>query len=278
MSAVDLVQALGRPERVFDVASALRALKHDRVLVTGAAGMVGSRLVELLRDADIPVLASDLAPRSGVEMCVKLDITRFSEVLETVGFYRPSLIVNAAAQKDAVLGEANPWQTINTSVNGVQNLLNVGIRLVHLSTCKAANPEVAYGLGKAAAEKLVLAAGGTVVRFYNIADAGPNVYDTWRAAEDALPVTPCSRHMISLREAVGGLIVAATLPAGRYAVDPGAPAAMSEYARRVFGDRPQVLVPPRRGDRINEPLHASCERVEASGIDGLHRIVSQHDV
>ena len=275
----DFVAALGRPERVFDVAAALRLLKTERILVTGAAGMVGSRLVELLRDGDVDVLATDICPKGGPEMCVKLDITRFGEVLETVGFYKPSLIINTAAQKLAVLGEANPWQTINTSVNGVQNLLNVGIRLVHVSTCKAADPEVAYGIGKAAAEKLVLDAGGTVVRFYNIVEAGPSVYDIWVAAGDGpLPVTPCSRHVISLSEALGSLVVASTLEPGRYAVDPGAAVSMAEYARRLFAGHPQEWIPPRRGDRIDEPLHARCERVEATDVAYLNRIRSIHDV
>lgn len=279
----DFAAALGRPERVFDLYPALKDLRRERVLVTGAAGMIGSAFVKELREWDIDVLATDISPRSwtsqGSGMCVRLDITSFADVLEATGFYKPTLIVNTAAQKLAVLGEENPWQTLNVSVNGVQNLLNVGRRVIHASTCKAADPEVAYGIGKAAAEKLVLHANGTVVRFYNVVEAGPSVYDIWRDTpeDEPLPITPCTRHMISLREAVSSLIVATSLPSGRYAVDPGPSTTMRDLAWKLFPGRKHKEIPPRRGDRRHEPLHADCEQIEPSGIEYLNRIVSAHD-
>jgi FlaA1/EpsC-like NDP-sugar epimerase len=267
---------LGRPERHFDVYEALQAFRDDRILVTGASGSIGSRLVELLRDFDVACLATDREPR-GVEMCVRVDITREYDVLWACSDFQPTLIVNLAAQKCAVAGEANPWQTLYPSIVGTQNLVNMGVRVVQASTCKAADPEVAYGIGKAAAEKLVLDAGGSVIRFFNVWDAGANVVSTWDALLGPIPVTPCVRYLISMDEAIGGLVSVFGLSSGRYMVDPGDPVPVWKLAERLYPGRKQVWMAPRRGDRLVEPLHARCEGLEPSGVGFLSRIVAMHD-
>jgi hypothetical protein len=73
---------------------------------------------------------------------------------------------------------------------------------------------------------------------------------------------------------VGLLMGAIVFPAGRYCVDPGKPRWMTDVAAELYPDRPQREIPPRRGDRLVEPLCASHERLFGAGI---LRIESDYD-
>jgi len=250
-----------------------------RVMVAGAAGAVGSRFCEVLRAGGGLVIESDKhVPEDRFGM-LQLDITDKNRVLALVREYDPDLIVNFAAAKLAVKGEDDPWDTLNVSVNGVQNLVDTGVRLIHASTCKAADPYCVYGAGKFAAERLVLNAGGTVFRFVNIPEAGPSMLTEWELlpARAPVPVTMCSRYVMSLREAVALAVWACVLPAGRYKVDAGAPVSMPDYAERVYPGRERLVIPRRRGDRVAEPACAAVETLEPTTEPFLQRIVSPND-
>lgn len=275
---------MGRPERVVDASRALALLSGQRVLVAGAAGQLGSEFTDRLRGAGAFVVATDLDPAQDLAPwgCVRMDITRFDDVLRVVNFHEPDLIVNLAAAKLAPAGELDPWRTIDCSVNGLKNLLDMGRSVVHVSTCKAADPEVAYGAGKLAAEKLAMAYGQRVLRLYNVPEAGPSMLTIWRDLHDrgeALPVAAsCVRYTVTKREAVAAVVAACALPRGRYAIDPGGPVTMGAYALGAFPDDARMtVVPPRRGDRLVEPRHAQCERLEPSDAGGIDRVVSSHD-
>jgi UDP-N-acetylglucosamine 4,6-dehydratase len=239
------------------------------ILVTGAAGSVGSALCARLGK------------------CVATDIdtmdVRFAETVRPVmQQVRPDLVYHLAGAKHAPDGEADPWRVAQVNTEGTWNVLRqaelVGARVVLASTCKACDPETAYGASKLIAERMVLNAGGWVARFYNVPESCGNVFELWRALpEDApLPVTPCTRYFQPLEAAVGLLLAVRGLPSGRYSVDPGLPRRMADVADEVYPGRAQEEIPPRRGDRVAEPLCAAHERmffVES----GLVRIVSPHD-
>jgi len=274
---------LGRPERDIDLAIPLYTLLKERVLVTGASGALGQPLVALLRESGVHVVPTDIDLQGGAPWGTRyMDVTAFQSVLEGLAFHEPTLVINLAAAKLAPEGEENPWAAVDVNVNGVQNLLNAArsARVVQASTCKAGTRYCSYGFSKALAERLVLNAGGTVTRFYNVPSAGPSVLTIWRGldADEPLPVAPCRRYLISEREALASLLWSCVLPPGRYAVDPGEPSTMAEYAERLFPGRMQVEMPPRRGDSDEELLHAPFEWVEETPVPFINRIGSPNDV
>lgn len=255
---------LGRYQH--DTAVPLDALAGELVLVTGASGSVGGPLIERLSEA-CEVVATDKD---------SYDVT--------VGWgkeyaYSPKVVFHLAGAKHAPEGEADPWQAVQVNALGTANVLRdfPQAKVVVASTCKACDPETAYGASKLLAERMVLNAGGGAARFFNVVDTSGNVFETWRATEGPLPVTDCDRYFISLEEAVSLLLWAAVLPSGRYVWDPGFRRAMAGVARQLYPDREQVVVPRRRGDRRVEPLHAAHERLHETDVVGLWRVSSPHD-
>ncbi len=243
-----------------------------KALVTGAAGAVGSRLLPALEEAGWRVDATDLD---------SMDVTDSGEVWTWMNQTHPDVVFHLAGSKLAVDGELNPEGFARVNVTGTGNVVRaasaVGARMVFSSTCKAADPETAYGASKLIAERIVLNAGGVVARFYNIPECGPSVFTVWAALDPAEPVpyTDCWRHFTTVDDAVGLLLRCADLPSGRYALNPGSPRHMRWVAAQTYPDRLLMEIPRRRGDRAREPLMAACEIAQEE--DGVWKIVGAHD-
>jgi dTDP-glucose 4,6-dehydratase len=196
---------------------------------------------------------------------------------------RPDVIFHLAGAKHAPEGEEDPVGVAMTNAIGTANVLAaadaVGARVVTASTCKAANPQTAYGASKLIAERATLNAGGSVARFFNVIETCGNVFRTWEglAEHESIPVTPAARYFITIREAVALVLWAAVLPPGRYIVNPGRrPRTMPSVAAALYPDRPQQFIPLRRGDRMAEPMLAVEERAMPVSA-WLWRITSSHD-
>ena len=266
-------RVLGRPEHPIDLGPLLERLEGEAILVTGAEGSIGSVVSELL-PVNTPVLPLDIGG---------MDVRDFDAVTDIVESFQPSLVLHLAGAKHAPDGELDPEGTFLTNVVGTQNVLyaagRVRARVVTASTCKACDPETVYGATKLLAERLTLHAGGSVARFFNVVESSGNVFRLWEGLDEwaAVPVTPCSRWFITLREAAALVVAAAVEPAGRYAVYPGErPRPMPSVAAALYPDRPQAFIPVRRGDRLEEPMHARSERV--SHVNGwMWRVHSTHD-
>lgn len=279
MSAVAISwveRVLGRSQHDIPLDEPLAALADERILITGANGSIGSALISCFVDSGINVIATDIRDldvrrrKSGVSYWVVAGET-----------WLPSVVFHLAGAKHAPEGEADPWAVCETNTVGTRNIIErfPSARVVLASTCKAADPETAYGASKLIAERMVLNVGGSVARFYNVVESYGNVFETWEALpEDApLPVTPCSRFFMSISEAVALLLHAAVLPTGRYAVDPGKARPLSMVATDLYPRRAREDISARRGDRLREPLHAASETIEVVGARPLMRIRSPHD-
>lgn len=257
IAASPVAAALGRPERMAPLGPALAELAGKRILVTGSAGSIGSALLGL-EDLDV----------QGADLMTGVDVRDAAAVAATMRVQRPDVVIHLAGAKSAPGGESDPWGVAETNVAGTRNVLEAaaaaGARVVTASTCKACDPETAYGASKLIAERMTLNAGGTVARFHNVVETSGNVFELWRETPDDEPltVTSCSRYFISLAEAVALVLWSAILPAGRYATHPGARRRMYEVAADLYPARRLTQVPPRRGDRLCEPLVASHERWE----------------
>lgn len=238
-------------------------------LVTGAQGSVGQHLVPRLDDN---VWATDV---------LELDVTDAREVMRVVRWCRPELIYHLAGAKHAPDGELDPADVADVNITGTLNVLSaaarVGAKVVVTSTCKACDPETAYGASKLIAERATLNAGGVVVRFHNVPESSGNVFRLWESlpADEPLPVTDCWRYFTPIEKAVDLLVAAADLPSGRYAWNPGEPRWIPDVAEELYPGREQTRIPARRGDRQREPLVAACE--QAWPHDGWLRIVGAHD-
>jgi FlaA1/EpsC-like NDP-sugar epimerase len=254
--------------------------KHTkRILVTGACGSIGEQILPLLRKHAL------VFPTDVLEHDTYLDVTDANHVREWIRTVKPTHILHLAGAKHAPVGESDPVDTFRVNTVGTANVLaaSAGIKVVLTSTCKACNPETVYGASKLIAERMVLNAGGVVVRYYNVRETAGNVFRHWESLGESepIPYTDCWRYFITASEAVRLTAAAVDLPSGRYTVDPGDAKHMLAEAKALYPRRQLVPIPPRRGDRIREPLHAQHEHlvsVPHLTLPNLVEIVNRHDL
>lgn len=157
-----------------------------------------------------------------------------------------SYVVHAAALKRIEVGHYNPIEMVKTNIDGAVNVIEAAQdamvrKVVALSSDKAFQPVSPYGLSKAMAESLFLAANNTmgfrgprfaVCRYGNVWKSTGSVVPTWQRIKesglDTVKVTDpeCTRFFMTMDEAVklvidtldtmeGGEIRIPTLPAYR---------------------------------------------------------------
>lgn len=246
------------------------------VVVTGGAGSIGLSLCQSLKRRGHTVIVLDLPSCDIVKQPTKLR--------DDIWAHSPVVVFHLAADKHAPRGEDHPYATAQVNIEGTQNVvaacLDVDAKVILASTCKAAEPETVYGASKLIAERIVLNAGGTVGRFFNVVESHGNVFGIWadqRAKGRPLTyVYEAKRFFISRGEAVSFLISLADCKPGRYMPDPGPAHWMEDMCKRYSraGDKVKEIA-PRRGDRLWEPMCAEHESLTKFG----HRytITSPHD-
>jgi dTDP-4-dehydrorhamnose reductase len=145
----------------------------ERLLITGAAGMLGQDVAHAARTAGAQPLALSRA---------ELDVTDPLAVAAALVASRAGAIVNCAAWTDVDGAEADPdgARAVNATAPGVlaQAASDAGVRLVHVSTdyvftgdrpataapyveSDVTGPRSVYGATKLAGEQAVAAAGGS---------------------------------------------------------------------------------------------------------------------
>lgn len=171
----DIEDLLERKPIVLDMKAISTQLDDKTILITGAAGSIGSeitrqvlefnpRRVILLDQAETPLHSLRLELDSlhkKSELCTLLADIRNNEVLDKIfDTYRPDVVYHAAAYKHVPLMEENPEQAVFTNVMGTKNLADLSQkynveRFVMVSTDKAVNPSSVMGASKRIAEKYV---------------------------------------------------------------------------------------------------------------------------
>ncbi|HVY08712.1 MAG TPA: dTDP-4-dehydrorhamnose reductase [Mycobacteriales bacterium] len=141
-----------------------------RWLITGAGGMLGRDLVDLLRDAGETVVGLDRS---------ELDVTDVAAIRRALDSAEPDVVINTAAYTRVDDAESNAHEADRVNGHAVGLLATEcasSARLVHLSTdyvfagdatqpydvAAPVAPKSAYGRSKALGEAAALAAGGDV--------------------------------------------------------------------------------------------------------------------
>lgn len=147
-------------------------VKGKRVLVTGAAGSIGSEIVrQLLRFQPHTIILCDQAetPLHHLELelqelnlstaCIPYlgDVTNEERMQEMFAMYEPHYVYHAAAYKHVPMMELCPSEAILTNVMGTKIIADLAVkyhvqRFVMVSTDKAVNPTNVMGASKRLAE------------------------------------------------------------------------------------------------------------------------------
>lgn len=166
---------LGRDPIQIDLDKIKSILSSKSILVTGAAGSIGSELVRqivkfapskliLLDQAESPLydLEMELADYSKNQLAefVIGDIRNLQRLENVFRTFTPDLVFHAAAYKHVPLMEDNPSEALLTNVVGTKNVADLAVKykvkeFVMVSTDKAVNPTNVMGASKRIAEMYI---------------------------------------------------------------------------------------------------------------------------
>jgi len=172
ISKIKIEDLLGRKPIVLDEVKISNELNGKIILVTGAAGSIGSGMVRqiakyrpalliLLDQAESPMyeLQNELVynnPDLKFEVVIG-DIRNKERMNRVFNYFKPEFVFHAAAYKHVPLMEGNPSEAILTNIKGTKNLVDLAVqyaidKFVMISTDKAVNPTNVMGASKRIAE------------------------------------------------------------------------------------------------------------------------------
>ena len=132
---------IGRPQEIFDESLIQPAVAGKRVLITGAAGSIGSAVARTLSQYSVDHLSLLDIAESGLHE-LGLDLDRNSAIsheeivgdvcdatllTDTFQRYGPQIVLHAAACKHVPLMEKNPFAAAKTNVLGTQQLVRAAV-------------------------------------------------------------------------------------------------------------------------------------------------------
>jgi FlaA1/EpsC-like NDP-sugar epimerase len=244
-----------------------RQLKNKVVLITGAAGSIGSELarqcsrfrpkkIYLLDQAESPLHELDL---EFTDMPVKpdfevviADVRKVDRMRNVFTTFKPQIVFHAAAYKHVPMMENNPSESILTNILGTKNVADLAHefnveRFVFVSTDKAVNPTSVMGASKRIAEIYIQSLGKSsqtkfiTTRFGNVLGSSGSVIPRFKKQiELGGPITithpDITRYFMTITEASQLVMEAASMGNGGeiFVFDMGESVKIVDLARKMI--------------------------------------------
>lgn len=144
------------------------------ILITGAAGSIGSELVRklsLFNFKKLILIDNSESPLYNIQQelnrnkiknvkAIVADIRNNVRLDNIFNTYKPQIIFHAAAYKHVPLMEQNPFEAVSVNVRGTNNMVNLSVKygadkFILISTDKAVNPTNVMGATKRIAEMII---------------------------------------------------------------------------------------------------------------------------
>lgn len=286
-------------------------LRNEKIIIFGGTGSLGQALIRRLAKSNELVLFSrDEAKHWTIRTSLKDvkvdfavgDIRDMGRVQETLIRYQPTVVIIAAALKQVDTCELSPFESIQTNVLGISNIVDAimlqSARLGRLhsvlmvSTDKACAPANVYGMCKAIAERLVTskclsqsAPRFVGVRYGNVLESRGSIIPLfrWQAEHHScFTVThpDMTRFIMTLDESID--LICATVKSAESGEIwlPRLKAMRILDLAQIFSERygkPVEIVGMRPGEKLGEALISDSESPRVSFDGTYYRMRPAHE-
>lgn len=273
LKEIQIEDLLQRNPIEIDIHKVASHLEGKRVMITGAAGSIGSEIMRqvasfnpykliLVDQAETPLhdirLELQNRWRDIDAETIIADISNVTRMEEIFRRYKPQYIFHAAAYKHVPMMEDNVSESIQVNVYGTRTVADLAVKygaekFVMISTDKAVNPTNVMGCSKRICEiyvqslaKKLLAEGGHVTqfittRFGNVLGSNGSVIPRFRdQIQRGGPVTVTHpeiiRYFMTIPEACRLVLEAGSMGNGGeiYIFDMGKPVRIVDLAKRMI--------------------------------------------
>lgn len=269
MQKLKIEDLLQRKPIKIDQSKVKNDLCGKRVLITGAAGSIGSEIVRqvmgynpalliLCDNAESPLHSIQLEieekfPEGKIEVVIS-DVRDENRMDKLFRLCSPQVVYHAAAYKHVPLMESNPFEAIGVNVAGTKHVADLAVKykaekFVMVSTDKAVNPTNVMGASKRLAEIYIqslnqYAENSTrfiTTRFGNVLGSNGSVIPRFRSQiEKGGPITvthpEITRYFMTIPEAVQLVLEAGTMGHGGeiFVFDMGKPVKIIDMAKKMI--------------------------------------------
>jgi FlaA1/EpsC-like NDP-sugar epimerase len=266
---IKIEDLLGREPISIDINKISAGLNGKQILVTGAAGSIGSEIVrKLLLFNPAKVILVDQAESAlytfhnellatygniNVEIIVGnvSDQNRMRKIFEN---HRPEIIFHASAYKHVPLMEDHPYEAVKTNIGGTKVMADLAVefevkKFVMISTDKAVNPTNVMGASKRICEIYIQSLSQmkgiktqfVTTRFGNVLGSNGSVVPLFKSQiEKGGPVTithkDITRYFMTIPEACQLVLEAGFMGNGSeiYVFDMGSPVKIYDLAEKMI--------------------------------------------
>ncbi len=275
LQKVSLEDLLGRDPIKLKMDLIESGLNQKTILVTGAAGSIGSEIVRqlakfktrkviLVDQAETPLfhIKNELLEKFK-ELQINLilaDVTNLEKMELLFTEFHPEIVFHAAAYKHVPIMEENPHEALRVNVGGTKTVAELSVKygvekFVMISTDKSVNPTSIMGASKRICEMIVqsLAHSGVktqfvTTRFGNVLGSNGSVIPLFRRQiQDGGPITvthpEITRYFMTIPEACELVLEAGFMGKGGeiFVFDMGSPVKIVDLAEQMI--RLSGLVP-----------------------------------
>ncbi len=296
---LNIEDLLGRESIKLDNPIINEELKGKTILVTGAAGSIGSEISRQVAQKDFKkLILIDIAESALYDVQQSMKSKSFSQIEFIIGnvrdndrmraifeTFKPDYIYHAAAYKHVPLMETYPFEAVNTNVKGTKVMADLanefGVeKFVMVSTDKAVNPTNVMGATKRCAEIYVNNLNNKsktnfiITRFGNVLGSNGSVIPLFkRQLKQGGPLTvthqDITRYFMTIPEACQLVLEAGTMGKGGeiFVFDMGESMKIIDLAKRMiklsgykYPEQIDIkIVGLRPGEKIFEELLANDE-------------------
>jgi FlaA1/EpsC-like NDP-sugar epimerase len=266
IKTINIEELLGRSPIYLNPEKINVEVNNKRILVTGAAGSIGSGIVKQLANyLPSKIILLDQAESQLYELEQELkqskpdlnfdivigDVSNYVRMNRLYEFYKPELVFHAAAYKHVPLMEDNPSEAVYTNILGTKNLVDLSVKhkvmkFVLISTDKAVNPTNVMGASKRIAEIYAQSSSTDetkfiTTRFGNVLGSNGSVIPLFKKQiEQGGPITitdnRVTRFFMTIPEACQLVLEAGTMGNGGeiFVFDMGKPVKIIDLAKKMI--------------------------------------------